>query len=170
MIEREHSAGGVTSRAYYSPCERYRYGLERVWGQGPSLLYVMLNPSTADELRNDPTIERCQRRAVQLGFGGMQIANLFGWRATRPPCACWTCRRARGSPTRPCARSRARCRPWRSSTSGGARCCATSVRSRRSPDALSRQVSDVAILRLATASPEFSRRISGSKAMLYDPQ
>jgi hypothetical protein len=84
MIEREHSAGGVTSRAYYSPCERYRYGLERVWGQGPSLLYVMLNPSTADERRNDPTIERCQRRAVQLGFGAMRIANLFAWRATRP--------------------------------------------------------------------------------------
>lgn len=84
MIERQHSADGVTSRAYYSPCERYRYGLERVWGQGPSLLYVMLNPSTADELRNDPTIERCQRRAVQLGFGAMRIANLFAWRATRP--------------------------------------------------------------------------------------
>lgn len=84
MIERQHSANGVTSRAYYSPCERYRYGLERVWGAGPSLLYVMLNPSTADELRNDPTIERCQRRAVQLGFGAMRIANLFAWRATRP--------------------------------------------------------------------------------------
>ena len=84
MIERRHETDGTVSRAVYSPCERYRYGLERVWGTGPMLLYVMLNPSTADELRNDPTIERCQRRAVQLGFGGMQIANLFGWRATRP--------------------------------------------------------------------------------------
>lgn len=84
MIERRHETDGTVSRAVYSPCERYRYGLERVWGAGPMLLYVMLNPSTADELRNDPTIERCQRRAVQLGFGGMQIANLFGWRATRP--------------------------------------------------------------------------------------
>lgn len=72
------------SRALYSPCERYRYGLERRWGDGPSLLYIMLNPSTADELRNDPTIERCQRRALRLGFGAMRIANLFAWRATRP--------------------------------------------------------------------------------------
>jgi hypothetical protein len=44
----------------------------------------MLNPSTADELRNDPTIERCQRRAEAWGFGGLRIANLFGFRATRP--------------------------------------------------------------------------------------
>ncbi|MBN9889574.1 DUF1643 domain-containing protein [Salipiger abyssi] len=84
MIERTHEAEGVVSRALYSPCERYRYGLERRWREGPSLLYIMLNPSTADELRNDPTIERCQRRAVQLGFGAMRIANLFAWRATRP--------------------------------------------------------------------------------------
>ncbi len=84
MIERCHEADGVVSRALYSPCERYRYGLERRWGAGRPLLYVMLNPSTADELRNDPTIERCQRRAVLLGFGAMRIANLFAWRATRP--------------------------------------------------------------------------------------
>ncbi|MCR8548017.1 DUF1643 domain-containing protein [Salipiger sp. P9] len=84
MIERHHQAEDVSSRALYSPCERYRYGLERVWGDGPMLLYIMLNPSTADELRNDPTIERCQRRAGQLGFGAMRIANLFAWRATRP--------------------------------------------------------------------------------------
>ena len=84
MIERCHEADGIASRAVYSPCERYRYGLERRWGTGRPLLYVMLNPSTADELRNDPTIERCQRRAVLLGFGAMRIANLFAWRATRP--------------------------------------------------------------------------------------
>ncbi len=84
MIERYAEDGGQQSRAWYSPCEAYRYGLMRVWGDGPHLLYVMLNPSTATELRNDPTIERCQRRAVQLGFGAMRIANLFAFRATRP--------------------------------------------------------------------------------------
>ena len=84
MIERSHQSDGILSRALYSPCERYRYGLERRWSDGPLLLYVMLNPSTADELRNDPTIERCQRRALQLGFGALRIANLFAWRATRP--------------------------------------------------------------------------------------
>lgn len=84
MIERSAEQDGIASRAWYSPCEGYRYGLARRWAEGPEVLYVMLNPSTATELANDPTIERCQRRAVMLGFGGMRIANLFGWRATHP--------------------------------------------------------------------------------------
>lgn len=84
MIERCHEAEGQRSRALYSACGAYRYGLERLWNAGPVLLYIMLNPSTADEMRNDPTIERCQRRALRLGFGGMRIANLFAFRATRP--------------------------------------------------------------------------------------
>lgn len=84
MMIRTAEQGGVWSRAWYSPCEHYRYGLRRVWGEGDEVLFVMLNPSTATELANDPTIERCQRRAVALGFGGMRIANLFAWRATRP--------------------------------------------------------------------------------------
>lgn len=84
MIEKVAEQGGQRSRAWYSDCGVYRYGLERVWGAGPMVLYVMLNPSTATELANDPTIERCQRRAVQLGFGAMRIANLFAYRATKP--------------------------------------------------------------------------------------
>ena len=44
----------------------------------------MLNPSTATELANDPTIERCERRARALGFGAMRIANIFAYRATEP--------------------------------------------------------------------------------------
>jgi hypothetical protein len=84
MIERRANLDSVTSGALYSRCERYRYGLWRRWATGPEVLYVMLNPSTATELANDPTIERCQRRAVALGFGAMRIANLFGWRATDP--------------------------------------------------------------------------------------
>ncbi|MCT4558126.1 MAG: DUF1643 domain-containing protein [Pelagimonas sp.] len=85
MLERVFENEGQRSRALYSPCERYRYGLERIWDETrPWVTYVMLNPSTATELRNDPTIERCQRRAVQLGFGAMRIANLFAFRATHP--------------------------------------------------------------------------------------
>lgn len=76
---------GQRSEAWYSPCEAYRYGLRRVWRPGGAeVLFVMLNPSTADELRNDPTIERCQRRAEAMGYGGLRIANLFAFRATRP--------------------------------------------------------------------------------------
>jgi hypothetical protein len=44
----------------------------------------MLNPSTADENENDPTIERCQRRAVRLGYGRIDVVNLFALRSTDP--------------------------------------------------------------------------------------
>ncbi|MGR3467352.1 MAG: DUF1643 domain-containing protein [Shimia sp.] len=74
----------MSSVALYSPSEHYRYLLERSWGSGPRLAYVMLNPSTASELRNDPTIERCERRARRGGFGAFRVVNLFAWRATHP--------------------------------------------------------------------------------------
>lgn len=44
----------------------------------------MLNPSTADEKTNDPTVERCQRRAMKLGFGGLIVVNIFAYRSTDP--------------------------------------------------------------------------------------
>ncbi len=85
LIQRHHEHDGIVSTALYSPCERYRYDLMRVWdAEAPRLYYVMLNPSKATELKNDPTIERCQRRAVRLGYGAMRIGNLFAWRETSP--------------------------------------------------------------------------------------
>lgn len=84
MIRRAHSDGARRSQALYSPCEVYRYGLERRWDDGPAVLFVMLNPSTATERHNDATIERCERRARALGFGAVLIGNLFAFRATRP--------------------------------------------------------------------------------------
>lgn len=85
LVERRHQSDTSVSIALYSPCETYRYGLGRQWeAQRPPVLFVMLNPSTATELRNDPTIERCERRARAMGFGGVMIANLFAFRATQP--------------------------------------------------------------------------------------
>ena len=84
MITRRHGAGDTLSEAVYSECGAYRYGLTRVWGEGAQVMFVMLNPSTATELRNDPTIARCERRARALGFAGVRIGNLFGLRATDP--------------------------------------------------------------------------------------
>lgn len=45
---------------------------------------MMLNPSTATEVQNDPTVERCERRARAMGFGAFRVVNIFGFRATDP--------------------------------------------------------------------------------------
>lgn len=84
MIWREHQSDTALSRAAYSPCEAYRYRLSRQWGDAAPWVWVMLNPSTADERANDPTIERCERRARAAGAGGIEIVNLFAFRATQP--------------------------------------------------------------------------------------
>jgi hypothetical protein len=84
MIRREAEAGDVRSVALYSDCGAYRYLLRRSWGAGGQLLCILLNPSTASEVRNDPTVARCERRARALGYGGFAVANLFAWRATAP--------------------------------------------------------------------------------------
>ncbi len=85
LITRRHDDGERISTAVYSPCEKYRYALTRVWdAQAPKLLYLMLNPSKATELANDPTIERCERRARALSYGGFRVCNLFALRETDP--------------------------------------------------------------------------------------
>lgn len=84
MIHRSFTKGDAVSDAVYSDCERYRYLLTRVWGAGPKALFVMLNPSTATEVQNDPTVERCERRARALGYGAFRVTNIFAFRATDP--------------------------------------------------------------------------------------
>ena len=71
--------------ATFSPCRRYRYTLWRRWNaERPACMFLMLNPSTADEIDNDPTVERCQRRAVAMGYGGLVVCNIFAYRSTDP--------------------------------------------------------------------------------------
>jgi hypothetical protein len=63
----------------------YRYTLTRAWDPGlPAVAFVMLNPSTADARRDDPTIRRCINLARAWGFGSMCAVNLFAFRATHP--------------------------------------------------------------------------------------
>jgi hypothetical protein len=63
----------------------YRYLLHRRWRDGgATALFVMLNPSTADDLRDDPTIRRCIGFARRWRAGGLEIVNLYALRATRP--------------------------------------------------------------------------------------
>ena len=63
----------------------YRYALERRWDHmRPYLVMVMLNPSTADAVRDDPTIRRCVGFAKKARAGGLLVLNLFAYRATDP--------------------------------------------------------------------------------------
>nr|WP_222109038.1 DUF1643 domain-containing protein [Streptomyces cupreus] len=79
----------VLGSAVLSDCERYRYLLGREWDDAkPTAVFVMLNPSTADVLRDDPTIRRCLGYARAWGCGALMVANLYAWRAT-DPAALW---------------------------------------------------------------------------------
>jgi hypothetical protein len=82
------SAASVLPRderdALLSPCKLYRYTLTRRWGEGPPLLFVMLNPSTASATEDDPTIRRCVGYAKRDGFPAIEVVNLFALRATDP--------------------------------------------------------------------------------------
>lgn len=71
--------------AAFSLCRTWRYALWRIWDVTKRpLLVVGLNPSTASELADDPTITRCCIRAHTLGHGGLLMGNLFAYRATDP--------------------------------------------------------------------------------------
>lgn len=75
---------GATSGAVLSDCGRYRYTLTRRWAPGAPMLFVMLNPSTADASMDDPTIRRCIGFAKREGCGALEVVNLFAFRATDP--------------------------------------------------------------------------------------
>jgi hypothetical protein len=76
---------GVTGRAWFSPDRTYRYLLNRTWDPSiHNMLFIMLNPSTADAMTDDHTIRRCAYYARRHGYGGVSVANLFGLRATDP--------------------------------------------------------------------------------------
>lgn len=71
--------------AVLSDDREYRYRLRRTWdAEKPTVAFLMLNPSTADEKENDPTIRRCVGFAEDWGFGSLVVANLFALRATDP--------------------------------------------------------------------------------------
>lgn len=75
----------VRKWAMLSDCRTYRYELARIWDDStPPVLFVGMNPSTADEESDDPTIRRCIRFARDWGYGGLLMGNLFAFRATDP--------------------------------------------------------------------------------------
>lgn len=106
----------------FSSCRKYRYTLWREWDPTYSdwllakndnatkyLMVIGLNPSTADETKDDPTIRRCIGFAEHWGFGALCMTNLFAWRDTKPEnmkkavdpigpeCGQWLCKIADGA-------------------------------------------------------------------------
>ena len=80
LIETNGSKG-----AELSICRCYRYSLWRLWDTSkPSVLFIGLNPSTADEYEDDPTLSKCMQYAANWEYGGVYMANLFAFRATQP--------------------------------------------------------------------------------------
>jgi hypothetical protein len=75
----------LKNTAKLSECRSYRYALWRTWDSSkPLVMFVGLNPSTADETSDDPTLTRCINYAKSWGYGGVCMANLFAFRATEP--------------------------------------------------------------------------------------
>jgi len=76
----------MSRQTILSECRNYRYVLWREWDMtNPTYaMFVGLNPSTADEVEDDPTIRRCVDYAKQWGYGALCMANLFAYRATKP--------------------------------------------------------------------------------------
>ena len=69
----------------FSPCRKYRYTLWREWSYGNGYaMFICLNPSTADETKNDPTIRRCIGFAQRWGYQALFMTNLFAYRSTNP--------------------------------------------------------------------------------------
>lgn len=85
LIETDDSLLGAVAGAVFSADKTYRYVLTRTWDISlPVAKWIMLNPSTADAMKDDPTIRRCAGFARREGCGGIAVVNLFALRATDP--------------------------------------------------------------------------------------
>lgn len=75
-------------KAAFSPCRKYRYTLWREWGELFSeqrfVNFICLNPSTADDDKDDNTIRKCIKFAKSWGYDGLCVTNIFAWRSTDP--------------------------------------------------------------------------------------
>ena len=73
------------SKAIISDCGQYRYELHREWNKDKGkVLFIMLNPSTADGVEDDLTTIRCMNFSKKWGYGGIMIGNIYPFRAKRP--------------------------------------------------------------------------------------
>jgi|GEM_PF-144064 hypothetical protein len=77
-------SGSVKGTALFSACSQYRYRLTRTWGPAAHVVFIGLNPSTADAAQDDPTIRRCAAFARSWGFDGLIMLNAWAFRSTQP--------------------------------------------------------------------------------------
>ena len=92
-IPQRHDPGGKvrlalsrdvkSSAVFGGPDDCYRYRLVRTWDETkPHAMFIMMNPSTADPMVDDPTVAKCGRFARTWGYGGIYVGNTFAYRAT----------------------------------------------------------------------------------------
>ena len=75
----------ISAKAEISHCKKYRYSLSRFITTGKkTMVFVMLNPSTADAMKDDATIRRCVSFAKRESCDIVEVVNLYGYRATNP--------------------------------------------------------------------------------------
>lgn len=84
VVEEVESPQWGHATAVFDATKTYRYALSRTWGPGAWRAYVLLNPSTADAFKVDPTITRCLLRAKRDGMGGILVLNIFAFRSRWP--------------------------------------------------------------------------------------
>ncbi len=78
-------AAVVDKGAAFSDCKQYRYQLWRIWDKSlPLVMFIGLNPSTANEAKNDPTIESVIRLSKFNGYGGFYMMNCFAFITAYP--------------------------------------------------------------------------------------
>lgn len=89
MIKRKKQLSGqfikndCKSKVGFSKCRTYRYFLKREWSEGAgNILFIMLNPSTADKNYNDPTVDKCMKWSIKWRYSSFTICNLFAYRET----------------------------------------------------------------------------------------
>lgn len=80
----------IEQGATFNETRTHRYTLVRRWADGPMVLWIMLNPSTADETELDPTLRRCLGftmdwiKGYDTKYGAFEVCNLYGFRSTHP--------------------------------------------------------------------------------------
>jgi hypothetical protein len=80
MVAAGRYPAGVERSALFSRCRAYRYRLGWRWDDGPRAVWIVLNPSRADDLVDDPTIRRCIGFSRRWGCGSLVAVNLFALR------------------------------------------------------------------------------------------